>query len=193
DVVDVKGVLLVDVHQAAVTAVNPRPALAAAEHFSAVVLAAAEGARRVGRIDGDAVERGDRQVPVNVIPNGAVVGGGVIDPDAAIVTVYQLALGVQGHAVVIDVRAVAVAVGRNIGPGAAAVCGLQNLILAANINSVGVCHHDGGVVPALVAHVVWRGGGGCSPGDPAVGALLDLQERTVEVGNRRIDGGGVQR
>src|SRR5207249_341823 len=97
----------------------------AAEPGGAVGLAAGEGDVQVGRVRGDAVDLGDVQVAVEVRPD-RVAGRVAGPPDAAVGADEQPAGVVQRQGVDARVRAVAVGVERDVGPGAAAIGGPQD-------------------------------------------------------------------
>src|SRR5205823_10075612 len=116
--------------QAAVAALDECPGEGVVEAGGAVVLAAAEGDVGVGGVQGDPVEHDGVEVAVEVGPVDVARGVAVEPPDAAVVPVEQVAGGVEGDAVVIDVRAVAVGAGADGGPGGAAVGGHDDRVAA---------------------------------------------------------------
>src|SRR5262249_25860394 len=140
------------------------PGRAVGEQLRAGGAAAADGADRVGGVAGHAVELGDRQVAVEVVPQAV---GAADAPDAAIAADDDLVVGVHRHRVEVGVRAVGVAVGRDVAPGfgRAAVGGHEDhlrvrgaaALLAADVHGALVHHLQGGVVLPLVGHVVRRG------------------------------------
>src|SRR5262249_33886769 len=138
------------------------PGRAVGELLRAVGAAAAEGADRVGGVARHAVELGDRQGAVDVGPDAAA---GVHAVDAAVAADEDAVGGVARQRVQAGVRAVAEAIDREVGPGGAAVGGPEQLLpvrgaaalLAADVQGGRVHHQQGGVVLALVAHVIRRG------------------------------------
>src|SRR5262249_40389284 len=81
DGVDDGPVARVDGDQAAVVALDHGPVEAVVERHRAVEARAAEDDVGVGRAHGDAVELGDRQVAVEVLP---LLGARVVAPDAVV-------------------------------------------------------------------------------------------------------------
>src|SRR6266851_6483555 len=144
------GMTAVDTDKTAVPTHDRVPAGASGELLGAVVLAAAVGNIRIGRMQRDASELSDLQIAVDIRPLKFAWIRIIQAPDAAVVPVQELAVGVEVKGVNIGMS-----VAGNPGPCIAAVSALDKtggatIRRATGVDDIGIGRINGqrDVVPA---------------------------------------------
>src|SRR5258706_500435 len=129
------------------------PRQAAGENGSAIVLAAAEGDIRIGRVQRDADELDGAQIPVQVAPGNLVRAKLTIIQSeyAAIVAFQQSADSVEGHGMTVGVGAWCGLTLPDRCPRGSAVLALHNATARERIGNLS-SHKDNVRVPGIDGH-----------------------------------------